>query len=83
MVREGMKMEARHYSELCDISLIADNMGIEYYQELKGRYRRMVDPTAPKLPERPTGVTLEAGSDDATRMMRFVARKMRGNLGYG
>ena len=83
MAREGKRMEARHYAELCDISLIADNMKIEYYVALRSRYERMIDGKVPQLPERPGGVVLEAGSDDARKLLRATARNLRKNLGYG
>lgn len=76
-------MEARHYSELADISLIADNMKIEYYESVKKRYARIVDPDSLGLPEKPGGMVLEAGSKDAMSLMRGVGRGLRRNLGYG
>lgn len=83
MYREGAKMEARHYSELADISLVADNMSIEYYETIKRRYDRIINPEALRHPEKPGGVVLEAGSADATAFMKSVGRNMRRNLGYG
>jgi hypothetical protein len=83
MFREGVRMEARHYSELADISLIADNMNITYYESVKKRYQRIIDPESMKHPDKPPGFTLDAGGEDAKKLMKSVGLKMRRNLGYG
>lgn len=83
MYREGAKQEARHYSELADISLIADNMNIEYYAQVKKRYARIIDPESVKHPERPSEFVLDAGGPDALKLMKAVGRGMKRNLGYG
>lgn len=82
MYREGIKQEARHYSELADISLIADNMNVSYYMSIKDRYSKIIDPSKPVHPERP-GFVIEAGSQDAMALMKGVGRAMRRRLGYG
>lgn len=83
MYKEGIKMEARHYSEMADISLIANNMKIEYYESVRNRYRRIIDPEDVKLPERPPEMVIEAGSSDAFSLLRGIGNNMRRNLGYG
>lgn len=83
MYREGAKMEARHYSELADISLISNNMNLTYYEQVKRRYDRIIDPEAPVRPENPPGMVLEAGGSDAVEMLKGVGRSMKRSLGYG
>jgi hypothetical protein len=82
MYREGVRIEARQYSELADVVLIADNMKISYYESIKQRYERIIHPERPVLPEKPA-LVLEAGSADAEALMRGVGRAMRRKFGYG
>jgi hypothetical protein len=82
MYREGVRIEARQYSELADVVLIADNMQISYYESVKKRYARLIDPEKPALPEKPS-VVIEAGSADAEALFRGVGRGLRSNFGYG
>lgn len=76
-------MEARQYSELCDITFIANNTQPKYALSLKEKYRAIIDPSAAKLPEKPGGPVFESGSDDALKLMRGVGRGMKRYLGYG
>lgn len=76
-------MEARRFSELADISLISNNMNLTYYESVKERYRRMINPEAPRLPDKPPGFVIESGSKDAFALMKSVGRNLRRNLGYG
>jgi len=82
MYREAIKMEARQFSELADIALVA-NMKLEYYLELKHRYRHIISPEAPRLPEKPGGPVFDSGSMDARSAMFRVGQKMKHYMGYG
>jgi hypothetical protein len=84
MYREGQKLQARQYSELARISLVSDNMSIEYYVQLQERYEAIFMPeVALKIPEKPRGRAIESGSEDARKAMQSVARGMKAFLGYG
>lgn len=75
-------MEARQHSEQADLHLIP-MMKLEYYLNLKDRYRRMITTEVPKLPEKPGGPVLDSGSQDAKIALFSVARQMKRSLGYG
>jgi hypothetical protein len=83
MYREGVKMEARRFSELADISLVADNMQISYYMQLKERYDRIINPEKKQLPPEAPGPALDAGGEDGKMLMMSVARGLKKRLGYG
>lgn len=83
MHKQCVHREARHYTELADIALISNSMKLSYYLSLKDRYRAILEPEAIRLPEKPAGMVLESGSDDARAMMFEMARGMKRNLGYG
>lgn len=83
MYKEGIKIEARRYSELADISLIANNMNVSYWEGIKRRYAKIIDPDFDKHPDEPGAFTLESGSKEAFKVLKDIGRKMRANLGYG
>jgi len=82
--RQAVKMEARQFSELADISLISNNMQLTYYKSVKDRYRAIIDPEAvERMPERPQGFVVESGSEDGMRMMKMAALGVKRFYGYG
>jgi hypothetical protein len=83
MYREGIKMEARHYAEMADISLISNNMPVDYWASVRGRYEKIIDPEIINRPDRPSGFVVEADSDEANQLMRNLGQKLKRNAGYG
>lgn len=83
MHKQAVLFQTAEYSELADIALIGNNMKISYYESVKDRYRAILDPESLKIPPRPGGPVLEAGSPEAMDTMISVGRAMKRFLGYG
>lgn len=73
---EGLKMEARYFRELLDIS-VSPKMKLEYYEFLRHRYNMIENPNPPKIPEPPTLPPLPSGSDERKYAVLSIFTKLR------
>ncbi len=75
-------MEAIHYRELLDISIVP-KMKLEYYQELRMKYDGYISDTPPKLPEKPADMCIKAGSPEAKDIIFNLFRSAKRGFGHG
>lgn len=75
-------MEAKQFREHLAQSAVPI-MNLEYYDRLDSKYRRMIDPSPPKLPPLPSGPVLQSGSEEAKMVLRQTFSQIKRKLGYG
>lgn len=80
MHKQAVQMEIRQYAELADIALIPHQQ-TDYYFKLKEKYQAMLTPGASRLPDRPPGPVIEAGSADARTMLEGVVMRKKQFMG--
>ena len=80
--REGAKIQAREYKELLSIQAVSV-LKNEYFHLMMDRYNAILFPDSKKLPPKPSGAVVEAGTPESHELMRGLAISMRKSLGYG